>query len=196
MARTDDEDREARQVETVARGYLALAAGDAGRALRMLATDRLAETTRKANRRRQAINERFVTGGSRRGCTMRCWTGHRTRAACGRPAGVLGLHRGERRRCGRRGGAPGPSGAGHHRLARVRCGASDQQRRGARERAVRRGVEPDAGRRTPDAGGQAFYLEQLASGVSRSTVALEIAESAEAQVHLVGVIENGFQLVG
>ena len=49
--------------------------------------------------------------------------------------------------------------------------------------------------RAPDAGGQAAYLDQLAHGVSRATVALEIAESPEAQVHLVGVIEQGFHLV-
>jgi hypothetical protein len=36
----------------------------------------------------------------------------------------------------------------------------------------------------------------LAYGVSRATVALEIAESPEAQVHLVGVIEQGFHLAG
>ena len=45
MAQIDDHDgREARQVERVAKGYLAIAAGDAGRALRMMAADRLAET--------------------------------------------------------------------------------------------------------------------------------------------------------
>ncbi|WP_246691742.1 DUF4214 domain-containing protein [Methylobacterium sp. WL12] len=50
--------------------------------------------------------------------------------------------------------------------------------------------------RAPDAGGQTFYLDQLAHGVSRATVALEIAESPEAQIHLVGVIEQGFHLAG
>ncbi|MCJ2074778.1 DUF4214 domain-containing protein [Methylobacterium sp. E-016] len=48
--------------------------------------------------------------------------------------------------------------------------------------------------RSPEAGGAAFYIDQLAHGVTRATVALEIAQSPEAQVHLVGVIEGGFQL--
>ena len=50
--------------------------------------------------------------------------------------------------------------------------------------------------RAPDAGGQAVYLDQLAHGVSRASVALGIAQSPEAQVHLVGVIEQGFHLAG
>ncbi len=49
--------------------------------------------------------------------------------------------------------------------------------------------------RHADAAGASYFGAELAQGVSRATVALQIAESAEAQVHLVGVIENGFQLV-
>ncbi|WP_162239974.1 DUF4214 domain-containing protein [Methylobacterium sp. Leaf99] len=48
--------------------------------------------------------------------------------------------------------------------------------------------------RSPEAGGAEFYIDQLAHGVSRATVALEIAQSPEAQIHLVGLIEGGFQL--
>ena len=48
--------------------------------------------------------------------------------------------------------------------------------------------------RAPEAGGAAFYIDQLAHGVSRATVTLEIAQSPEAQIHLVGVIEGGYQL--
>ncbi|KQP11175.1 hypothetical protein ASF28_09020 [Methylobacterium sp. Leaf99] len=50
--------------------------------------------------------------------------------------------------------------------------------------------------RAPEAGGVDFYLNQIAQGVSRATVALEISQSPEAQIHLVGVIEGGFQLAG
>nr|WP_281406049.1 DUF4214 domain-containing protein [Methylobacterium sp. WL12] len=50
--------------------------------------------------------------------------------------------------------------------------------------------------RSPEAGGVAFYIDQLAHGVSRAAVTPEIAESPEAQIHLVGVIEDGFQLIG
>ncbi|MCJ2078839.1 DUF4214 domain-containing protein [Methylobacterium sp. E-016] len=50
--------------------------------------------------------------------------------------------------------------------------------------------------RHAEAGGAAFYADQLAHGISKATVALEISQSAEAQVHLVGQIENGFHLIG
>ncbi|AWN38561.1 beta strand repeat-containing protein [Methylobacterium radiodurans] len=48
--------------------------------------------------------------------------------------------------------------------------------------------------RHADAAGASYFGAELAQGVSRATVALQIVESAEAQVHLVGVIEQGFQL--
>jgi uncharacterized protein (TIGR01370 family) len=72
------------------------------------------------------------------------------------------------------------------------------------EHAARYGALSDAGfiaslyqgalGRAPDASGAAFFADQLAHGVSRATVAIEIAESPEAQVHLVGQVEQGFHL--
>ncbi|TXN02312.1 DUF4214 domain-containing protein [Methylobacterium sp. WL103] len=50
--------------------------------------------------------------------------------------------------------------------------------------------------RHADAGGAAFFADQLAHGISKAAVALEISQSFEAQVHLVGQIENGFHLIG
>ena len=50
--------------------------------------------------------------------------------------------------------------------------------------------------RHAEPGGAAFFADQLAHGVSQAAVALEISQSAEAQVHLVGQIENGFHLIG
>ncbi|TXM58305.1 DUF4214 domain-containing protein [Methylobacterium sp. WL120] len=50
--------------------------------------------------------------------------------------------------------------------------------------------------RHADAGGAAFFADQLAHGISKAAVVLEISQSAEAQVHLVGQIENGFHLIG
>jgi hypothetical protein len=50
--------------------------------------------------------------------------------------------------------------------------------------------------RHAEPGGAAFYADQLAHGISHATVALEISQSAEAQVHLVGQIEAGWHLVG
>ncbi len=48
--------------------------------------------------------------------------------------------------------------------------------------------------RHADAGGSAFFTNELAQGVSQATVALQIAQSQEAQVHLVGQIELGWHL--
>lgn len=50
--------------------------------------------------------------------------------------------------------------------------------------------------RHADTGGASYFADQLARGTSRAAVALQVAESAEAQVHLVGQIENGFHLIG
>lgn len=47
------------EAERMARGYLALAAGNAGRALRLLAADRLAEINARAHLRRVAANRRL-----------------------------------------------------------------------------------------------------------------------------------------
>ncbi|WP_210253442.1 Ig-like domain-containing protein [Antarcticirhabdus aurantiaca] len=49
----------------------------------------------------------------------------------------------------------------------------------------------DALGRAPDTGGQAFYLDALSRGASRTDVALAVTQSPEAQVHLVGQIELG-----
>lgn len=45
--------------ERMAKGYLALTAGHAGRALRLLAADRLAEINARAHLRRVAANRRL-----------------------------------------------------------------------------------------------------------------------------------------
>ena len=63
MAKADG--HEHRQVERMARGYLALTAGDAGRALRLLAADRLAEINARAHLRRVAVNRRLREEGQR-----------------------------------------------------------------------------------------------------------------------------------
>ena len=57
--RTDDRDRTVRlerQTELMARGYVALASGDAGAALRLMAADRLAETTGRTAERRASLH--------------------------------------------------------------------------------------------------------------------------------------------
>lgn len=48
--------------------------------------------------------------------------------------------------------------------------------------------------RDADPGGMANYTDELAHGVSRAKVAVEIATGAEAQQHLLAVIENGWHL--
>ena len=48
--------------------------------------------------------------------------------------------------------------------------------------------------RPADAGGLDYYEGLLAHGTSRATVATTIAESAEAQIHLVGHVEAGWHL--
>jgi hypothetical protein len=49
--------------------------------------------------------------------------------------------------------------------------------------------------RAPDSGGLASWNATLTSGVSRATVALDFAESAEAQQHLAANIEVGMKLL-
>ncbi|MDR7038600.1 hypothetical protein J2X36_003370 [Methylobacterium sp. BE186] len=49
--------------------------------------------------------------------------------------------------------------------------------------------------RAPDPGGAQSWLTALAHGATRADLAVGIAESAEAQVHLVPVIESGWHLV-
>jgi hypothetical protein len=49
--------------------------------------------------------------------------------------------------------------------------------------------------RHADAGGAAFYADELAQGVSKAQVALQIAQSTEAQLHLVNQIELGWHVV-
>lgn len=44
--------------------------------------------------------------------------------------------------------------------------------------------------------GAAFFADQLAHGVSQAAVALEIGQSAEAQVHLIAQIESGLHIIG
>ncbi|TXM65735.1 DUF4214 domain-containing protein [Methylobacterium sp. WL120] len=50
--------------------------------------------------------------------------------------------------------------------------------------------------RHADLGGASYFANQLSQGISRATVAVEIANSAEAQVHLVGVVEAGAHIQG
>ncbi|TXN02307.1 DUF4214 domain-containing protein [Methylobacterium sp. WL103] len=49
--------------------------------------------------------------------------------------------------------------------------------------------------RHADGSGATYYAAELAQGTSRGMVALEIAESGEAQIHLSGQIELGLQLL-
>jgi hypothetical protein len=49
--------------------------------------------------------------------------------------------------------------------------------------------------RAPDAAGEQGWLNGLSLGTSRPDVALGIAESSEAQLHLAANIENGFKLI-
>ena len=48
--------------------------------------------------------------------------------------------------------------------------------------------------RAAEAGGEPFWLSQLSQGATRADVAVGILQSQEAQVHLVGVIEQGWHL--
>lgn len=43
--------------------------------------------------------------------------------------------------------------------------------------------------RTPDAGGEGYWVNQLAAGTTRETVLIDFSESAENQVALMGVME-------
>ncbi|WP_336487772.1 DUF4214 domain-containing protein [Methylobacterium nigriterrae] len=56
------------------------------------------------------------------------------------------------------------------------------------------GLYANALGRTVDAGGLQHWLDALQHGTARADVALAVAESPEAQVHLVGVIESGWHL--
>jgi Ca2+-binding RTX toxin-like protein len=49
--------------------------------------------------------------------------------------------------------------------------------------------------RAPDAGGQAYWLDELGRGVTRETVLIGFSESAENQAALIGVMQDGIEYV-
>lgn len=67
MAWTYIENDHDADAERMARGYLALAAGHAGKALRLLAADRLDEINARAHLRRVAVNQKLRDEGRRHG---------------------------------------------------------------------------------------------------------------------------------
>jgi hypothetical protein len=49
--------------------------------------------------------------------------------------------------------------------------------------------------RVPDAGGYAYWTDQLAGGMTKEQVLIGFSESTENQLSLVGIVQNGIEFV-